>query len=138
MERYPVKAEKTARPTRRGTAFVAVRADGAVLLARRPPRGLLGGMAEVPSTDWAETAPAPAPPFSADWRKAGAAAHTFTHFHLELDVYRADLGMKTSAPEAMWWSAPSALAGEALPTVMKKAIAAAAPDLSQSLKRARR
>ena len=47
-ETYPVKAEKAVRPTRHGLAFVAIRADGAVLLRRRPDKGLLGGMAEVP------------------------------------------------------------------------------------------
>ncbi|WP_338016717.1 A/G-specific adenine glycosylase [Oleomonas cavernae] len=36
---YPVKAEKAERPTRLGTAYVAIRGrDGAVLLRRRPPR----------------------------------------------------------------------------------------------------
>ena len=51
-EAFPVKAEKATRPTRRGNAFVAVRDDGAVLLRQRSPKGLLGGMAEVPGSDW--------------------------------------------------------------------------------------
>ena len=51
-ERYPVKAAKTERPTRYGDAFVAVRADGAVLLRQRPDDGLLGGMTEVPGSEW--------------------------------------------------------------------------------------
>ena len=51
-ERYPVKAEKAERPTRHGDAFVAVRPDGAVLLRQRPDDGLLGGMAEVPGSEW--------------------------------------------------------------------------------------
>ena len=51
-ERYPVKAEKAERPTRYGDAFVAVRADGAVLLRQRPDDGLLGGMTEVPGSEW--------------------------------------------------------------------------------------
>ncbi len=48
----PLKAPKKPRPTRYGTAFVARRADGAILLRRRPPVGLLGGMSEVPGTEW--------------------------------------------------------------------------------------
>ena len=40
------------RPIRHGVAFWLQRADGAVLLRRRPEQGLLGGMMEVPSTDW--------------------------------------------------------------------------------------
>ncbi len=52
-ERYPLKAEKAERPVRYGAAFVVTRPDGAVLLHRREDSGLLGGMAEVPGTEWA-------------------------------------------------------------------------------------
>src|SRR5690606_9832484 len=51
-ERFPVKAARKERPIRLGAAFVATR-GGAVLLRRRPDKGLLGGMAEVPTTNWA-------------------------------------------------------------------------------------
>ena len=51
-EALPVKARRSAKPVRRGVAFWAMREDGALLLRKRPERGLLGGMAEVPSTDW--------------------------------------------------------------------------------------
>src|SRR3546814_13646204 len=43
-ERFPVKAEKRARPERRGTAFWIER-DGRVLLVNRPPKGLQIGRA---------------------------------------------------------------------------------------------
>src|SRR3546814_10048562 len=46
------RAAKSARPTRYGVAFWTVRKDVAVLLRRRPEKGLLGGMMEVPSTAW--------------------------------------------------------------------------------------
>ena len=49
---FPRKAPKREGKLRRGAAFVAVRADGCVLLRSRPPKGLLGGMTEVPTTDW--------------------------------------------------------------------------------------
>ena len=95
-ERLPRKLPKKERPTRRGVAFWAVRGDGSVLLRRRPETGLLGGMMEVPSTDWrearwtAESAIAHAP-VAAEWRSlAGMVRHTFTHFHLELTVMSAD------------------------------------------------
>ena len=84
----PRKAPKAARPIRHGIGFWAVRPDGAVLLRRRPERGLLGGMIEIPSTEWrgqawpegpaaaARHAPAPA-----EWRMLpGMVRHTFTHF----------------------------------------------------------
>lgn len=129
-EHYPVKAARPERPVRSGAAFVAVRRDGAVLLRKRPDKGLLGGMAEVPTSGWAagkdgatDTAAAP---FAADWRRAGTASHVFTHFSIELTVYRADCaGMR--APDGHWWSSRAALPQEALPTVMKKAIEIAIP-----------
>ncbi len=127
QELYPLKAAKTARPVRRGAAFVAVRADGAVLVRRRPPRGLLGGMTEVPGSAWETTAPVDAlaaAPFAADWRRQPApVAHTFTHFHLELDVWRAAVAADTPAPDGTWWSAE--IDDEALPSVFRKVVAAA-------------
>ncbi len=129
-ETFPRPTAKAARPTRVGTAFVAVRADGAVLLRRRAPKGLLGGMSEPPGSAWrpegTEEDAAATPPFPAVWRRAaGTVEHTFTHFHLRLAVVRADLPLGTIAPDGHWWSTPAAIAGEALPTVFRKAIAAA-------------
>ncbi|MBW8640124.1 A/G-specific adenine glycosylase [Hoeflea sp. WL0058] len=127
-ELYPVKPAKKAKPVRRGAAFVAVDSAGAILLRRRPDSGLLAGMSEVPTTDWTarrDGATGPqAAPFSADWQAKGSIKHVFTHFELRLDVYRADV--KANPPlESAWWSPPGEIDGEALPTVMKKAIAAA-------------
>ncbi len=51
-EELPARAEKPDRPLRYGVAFWLTRADGAVLLRRRPETGLLGGMIEIPSTAW--------------------------------------------------------------------------------------
>ncbi|HET7852022.1 MAG TPA: A/G-specific adenine glycosylase, partial [Methyloceanibacter sp.] len=51
-EVLPCREEKAERPTRRGHVFVALRADGAVLLRERPLKGLLGGMLETPSSPW--------------------------------------------------------------------------------------
>ncbi|MFL4987837.1 MAG: A/G-specific adenine glycosylase, partial [Microvirga sp.] len=53
QEAFPRKTPKAEGAVRRGAAFVALRADGAVLLRTRPPEGLLGGMAEPPTSAWA-------------------------------------------------------------------------------------
>jgi A/G-specific adenine glycosylase len=126
-EAYPAKAPKTARPTRYGTAFVAVRKDGAILLRRRPPKGLLGGMVEVPGSEWLPEISETQPPFAARWRKAGKVVHVFTHFRLELSVQTAEVDSPAPPERNAWWASPPELAGEALPSVMKKAIEAARP-----------
>ncbi|MCB1407881.1 MAG: A/G-specific adenine glycosylase [Rhodobacteraceae bacterium] len=113
----PAKTPKAPKPTRRGYAYVALRADGAPLLETRPPRGLLGGMRGWPGSDWTEE-PAPAPPLAADWRHLpGVVRHTFTHFHLELTVAVAQVGHGT-APHSGAFDPD--FDPDALPTVMRK------------------
>ncbi|MCC6918979.1 MAG: A/G-specific adenine glycosylase [Alphaproteobacteria bacterium] len=123
-ETLPRKAAKPDRPTRTGAAFVLVSARGNVLLRRRPPKGLLGGMLELPTTPW-QPDPSADPlahaPASAAWRKAGRIEHGFTHFLLTLDVYTADTS--TESAEGHWVpldKAPHA----GLPTVMRKVLEA--------------
>ena len=130
QETLPRKAAKKAKPTRKGAAFIAIRGhDGAVLLRRRPPKGLLGGMTEVPGTDWSETFDLSKAldytPLAGPWSKrTGIVKHTFTHFHLELDIYTCRLAEPCEAPGDFWWSPPQEQRHEALPTVMKKALTA--------------
>ncbi|MEM9676935.1 MAG: NUDIX domain-containing protein, partial [Pseudomonadota bacterium] len=64
------------------------------------------------------------------WTGCGTIRHTFTHFHLELEIYRAaDLPMGFCTPALDgWWSSATALPEEALPTVMKKSLSAAIPN----------
>lgn len=130
-ETFPVKAPKAAKPVRTGAAFIAIADDGSVLLRKRKGEGLLAGMSEVPGSAWTARIDGDttinAAPFPANWLPAGAITHVFTHFELRLSVYSASDIAKRNDMDG-WWSAPSELEGEALPTVMKKAIAAAIPD----------
>jgi A/G-specific adenine glycosylase len=123
-ERFPLKAARKEKPVRQGAAFVALADDGSVLLRKRPDKGLLGGMTEVPTTGWTsrldgETGSGAAP-FPADWRLAGIVTHVFTHFELRLSVWlaRVESGIAGDG----WWEPLSTLDGQALPSVMKKAI----------------
>jgi len=133
-ELLPIKAAKAEKPTRRGAAFVALRQDGAILLRARPEKGLLGGMSEVPTTGWTARQDGDravtAAPFAADWRRSGSISHVFTHFTLELDIFRADV-VSPETPAGHWWSPVSAVHDEALPTVMKKAIESAIPGATK-------
>jgi A/G-specific adenine glycosylase len=132
-EVLPYREEKIARPLRRGIAFVALREDGAVLLRERPLRGLLGGMLETPSSPWEQAAAAGNSvrrhaPLKADWQKLpGLVEHVFTHFRLELTVYRAavERGAKLkleAEPERCRWLKLRELSGAALPSVMRKVL----------------
>jgi A/G-specific adenine glycosylase len=134
-ETYPRRMRKREGALRRGAAFVACRADGFVLVRTRPPKGLLGGMTEVPTTGWTpdfDEAQAldGAPDFRASkskrplaWRRiAGAVRHVFTHFPLELFVYAAEFPAGTPAPAGTRWVALTDIGGEALPSVMRKVL----------------
>jgi len=138
-EAYPRKTAKAERPRRYGAVFLLLGppapspADGDVVsgkpagegaggprkfwLVRRPDKGLLGGMAALPTTEWREKKWPRAEvlkqaPVAGDWKKIGAVEHVFTHFALTLDVYSAE----TAPPNDGWWGDASAL-----PTVFKKA-----------------
>lgn len=142
-ESLPVKAKRGEKPLRRGVAYALFNAKGEVLFERRPDRGLLGGMLCLPCTEWIELSASgkgngaggkasvqglqsPSPPVllpqageGNGWRRAGAIRHTFTHFHLELDVMSAKAPKSFKpAPEQRWISPEEAR----LPTVMRKAV----------------
>jgi len=122
----PRKSPKKPKPTRYGTAYLALRADGAVLLETRPDKGLLGGMLGWPGTEWAETAPAPNPPLEANWQDPGLEVrHTFTHFHLRLSLRLAHVPMD-AAPTRGEFHPHATFRPTSLPTVMRKAF-----DLAQ-------
>lgn len=131
-ETLPRRAPKRARPTRLGVAFWVLRGDGAVLLRRRPERGLLGGMMEVPSTEWREAVWTKAEartqaPFTARWTVLpGVVRHTFTHFDLELEVWAGKAGAEWAKGEQMEeaarWVSLDQLDQAALPTAMRKVI----------------
>jgi A/G-specific adenine glycosylase len=135
-EDLPRRSPKAERPTRRGLACVLARRDGAILLRKRPTKGLLGGMDEVPSSAWREgkfvalqaLTEAPVP---ARWQILdGLVRHTFTHFHLELTVARATATTERLARLAPGtsWCTVDRMTERALPTLMRKVIAHAGKD----------
>jgi A/G-specific adenine glycosylase len=136
-ETFPRKTRKQQGHLRRGAAFVLTRADKAILLRRRAANGLLGGMIEVPTTEWTQDFDAcralvHAPRLRCaqpKWRRLpGVVAHVFTHFPLQLFVYTATVGAAAPAPEGMHWVTMKNLADEALPSVMRKVLAHALPS----------
>jgi len=135
-ETFPRKAPKVEGRLRCGAAFVVVRTDGYVLVRSRPPKGLLGGMTEVPTSEWTHDfsdddalAAAPRlPRVRPRWRRLpGVVTHVFTHFPLELIVLSAEVPASTRPPAGMRWVALAEVADEALPNVMRKVLAHALP-----------
>jgi A/G-specific adenine glycosylase len=120
---YPVKPAKAERPVRRGHAYVMLDGDGDVYLQSRPEKGLLGGMTEVPGSDWVAVMPLADYPLEAAWQHRGQVVHVFTHFRLELDVWSAVVDGRRL--DGGWWAGRNALGGEALPTLYRKVLAAA-------------
>ncbi|AMJ58983.1 A/G-specific adenine glycosylase [Bosea sp. PAMC 26642] len=127
QETFPRKAAKKTGATRHGAAFVLQREDGAVLVRTRPPKGLLGGMAEVPTSEWrsdyeiegaAQDAPVPM-----RWRKLPIPVrHVFTHFPLELAVFVGSAAATTRAPEGMRFTPLAKLRDEPFSSLMLKVL----------------
>ncbi len=112
-EAFPEAKAKRAKPVRYGTAQWIER-DGAICLVRRPPSGLLGGMAALPGDDWtSDKTPAKAEPLA-------RVRHVFTHFALELTVVQSD-----EPPAQAWWHPIGALGEAGLPTLYRRAVDAA-------------
>ena len=130
QETFPRKAPKKTGELRRGAAFVMTRGDE-LLVRTRPEKGLLGGMTEVPTSDWlagqddkAALKQAPALKGATRWhRKIGVVTHVFTHFPLELVVHTAKVSARIRAPEGMRWVPIATLNDEALSNLMRKVVA---------------
>ncbi len=127
----PRKAPKKVKPTRLGLSYWVTTDDGHILLERRPDKGLLGGRAGLPGTSWiVDQAPDKngldhSLDFLPHLNSAlieGLVKHTFTHFHLELQVSKIKLSQKIDVPEAFFWIEKEAITDYGLPTVMKKAV----------------
>lgn len=111
-EAYPRRRRRARRPQRHGIAYWTER-DGRVWLVRRPARGLLGGMAALPGSDWTEALPCPP-------NAIGTVRHGFTHFLLDLHV------VSHVQPEGEgWWQPLERIADAGLPTLYRKAVEAA-------------
>jgi A/G-specific adenine glycosylase len=107
-EALPRKAPKPERPTRHGVHFLLTDAEGQVWLRRRPPRGLLGGMLEIPGVSWRE----------APWAEVEALSQAPFPVALTMQLCRARLSARAKRPEGEWLT--PAEAAHALPSVMRK------------------
>jgi len=130
-EAFPRKTAKAVRPHRYGVAYVLTRGDE-VALVRRPPKGLLGGMLALPTTDWRperwdDDEAIRQAPAHALWRGAGEVEHGFTHFTLTLQLLRAEGNAPSPSQGGVIWSPRRDL--DALPSVFLKAARAGLSNL---------
>jgi len=126
-ETYPRKVPKVARPLRRGTMFW-LESNGAVLLVRRPARGLLGGMRALPTGPWADDDPGLADaPADTEWREVGSGRHVFTHFALEYRLMAAQSPDRSNCGE--WWPIAD-IEAAGLPTVFARATRLILPEIA--------
>ena len=106
---FPDPPQRRIRPHKFGVAYWIVR-DAHVWLMRRPAKGVLGGMAALPGSDWTDAKP--------DVRRTLAVVrHVFTHFSLDLVI--------EARPEPVgegWWHRLDCLSDVGLPTLYRKAV----------------
>ncbi|MBL4871424.1 MAG: A/G-specific adenine glycosylase [Robiginitomaculum sp.] len=123
MEEYPKRLKKQKRPIRYGAVFY-MQCGSKILLRKRADKGLLGGMMEVPGTEWTlvkqtiDTLLLSAP-VRRNWQVCEQeVVHVFTHFTLHLTVFTAQVGKE----QAGIWAHLDRLDDYALPSLMRKAI----------------
>jgi A/G-specific adenine glycosylase len=129
QEAVPVLPPRPPRRVRFAAAFWAVRpADGAVLLRRRPPRGLLAGTLDVPATAWRDRMPRRAAamaeaPFDAAWRRLpGEVRHSLSGFEARMAVFASEAAGDAAGEGTLWVPADD-LEGEALAGLARKLVA---------------
>ncbi|BCX19745.1 MAG: A/G-specific adenine glycosylase [Geminicoccaceae bacterium] len=124
-DRLPLRPPRKIRPEQTTLAFLVRRADGAVWLRRRPEKGILGGMLELPSSPWGpartideDLAHAPV---AAAWEPVvGEVRHVFTHLVLRARLVRARLPEGAAEPRGGGrWFTPAELGRAPLPTLTR-------------------
>ncbi len=134
-ETLPRKDKKKAVPKKIGHVYWIENEEGQILLHRRPDKGLLGGMAALPTSDWVKRMKSPdisAPLFIKSSNKSNkkqpmSIHHVFTHFELELILERSTL-TNAPLPDGHYWSNIPKPEETGFPTVFQKAFVAFIKD----------
>ncbi|MHA1128786.1 MAG: NUDIX domain-containing protein, partial [Alphaproteobacteria bacterium] len=91
----------------------------------------LGGMLALPCSDWTEAQPTETPPITANWEASETVRHTFTHFHLVLQVKTSRVDARET-PSRGGFVQVHDLRASTLPTVMRKAYRSGSEALGKS------
>jgi len=133
QEDLPARKAKKPKPKKYGYFYWIANGEGAVLLEKRPEKGLLGGMTGLPTSRWSEdiATARPESPLSAydgfilqNPDENVQIKHVFTHFELSLTLQR---GVYSNDPETLddarfIWVEPYRIDPEHLPTLFRKAV----------------
>jgi len=115
---YPRPKVMPVRPRRYQGVYCLQNGDQQWLIRKRPPKGLLGGLLEFPM---GEKVPAEMPEPDEGWKPLPPKVqHTFTHFHLELEIFVGRIKNPGALPPESFWCAPEDLKDHAFPTLMRK------------------
>jgi A/G-specific adenine glycosylase len=125
QESLPTPRPRRERPSRRTYMLIAIRARQFVLLERRPPQGIWGGLwglPEFPSVDAAvEWSTRELHSNAASRETLAPLRHAFTHFDLQIDPIRIECNADTRVmePERYVWYNAAAPQPLGLPTPVK-------------------
>ena len=121
--RYPGRKPKKAIPVRRTLMIAARDVNGALLLERRPPSGVWGGLWSLPEVDEAGEIPARLADCGLEPSGPGETIaklrHTFSHYHLDIAVHavpvRYDASGVLEGPRHVWYNGGLPPGGMAAP-----------------------
>jgi A/G-specific adenine glycosylase len=128
VARYPQARPRRTRPRRQARLLLAYDGHGALLLERRPPVGIWGGLWCPPLLDDARLASAEASALldrASDIETLPPIAHGFTHFELELQPLRLRVEplAALAEPDRQRWVAPEEILSLGLPAPIRKLLA---------------
>ncbi len=124
----PLQNKKSPRPKKFGSVYWITNSKGEVLVHHRPPRGMLGGMAGLPTSEWTakRQGNSQKPPVISKNHKINSLResvnHSFTHFDLELTLKTCRV-KSAAAMQGYSWIPPDKVENTGFPTLFKKAAA---------------
>ena len=104
----PVKLAKTAKPVRQGEIYVITNSGKQILMTRRAPTGLLGGMMGLPSNGWDKSERDQqllmALTGLQKLRLQKGFSHVFTHFRADIEIFYIKVNASWQPPDSYSWA----------------------------------
>lgn len=142
VSRLPVPRRRAPRRLRRSHMLIVLR-EGRVLLERRPPRGIWGGLWVPPEFPEAEAAEAWAGSrflsSAAAMKRLPVLRHAFTHFDLDIEPWVLEIGgaARETAEEGARWQELTALNAVGLPAPVARLLKECRDDPNGSMRETR-